>query len=273
MSSTRAIREARHGRERVRRPHKQPRCRPPKPRSSPSGSRSAWRRFPASSACARPRRGSPPIWSAAPCAISCLAATGRTSTSPSRASVAELARRLGGEVRTHERFDTAAVRVDGPRDRPGGDPQPRPTSPWRASRGAPRRAGRRPLAPRLHRQRDGGAAGRRSGADRSPRGPARTCSGASCGCCTRGSFVDDPTRALRAARYAARYGFALERDHRGADPARRPLHGLARPGGGRAAKARRGAGGAAGVRAARANGGCSSFGAEELWSWPPRSAS
>ena len=29
-----------------------------------------------------------------------------------------------------------------------------------------------------------------------------------------GSFVDDPTRALRAARYAARFGFELEPEHR-----------------------------------------------------------
>ena len=33
-----------------------------------------------------------------------------------------------------------------------------------------------------------------------------------CECSTSGSFVDDPTRALRAARYAARYGFGLDPD-------------------------------------------------------------
>ena len=44
--------------------------------------------------------------------------------------------------------------------------------------------------------------------------PARTgsttCGRACCGSSTSGSFVDDPTRALRAARYAARFGFELE---------------------------------------------------------------
>ena len=33
-----------------------------------------------------------------------------------------------------------------------------------------------------------------------------------CECSTTRSFVDDPTRALRAARYAARYGFDLDPD-------------------------------------------------------------
>src|SRR5919204_370221 len=67
--------------------------------------------------------------------------------------VSELARRLGGAIRAHERFATAAVRVDGLEDL------------------------RRRQLRVLH----------------------------------DGSFADDPTRALRAARYAARYGFALER--------------------------------------------------------------
>ena len=84
-------------------------------------------------------------------------------------------------------------------------------APGRAARGAPGGARRGPGAPRLHRQRD---RGRRSPIPASlidPHGGLadlrrRRC----CGSCTSGSFADDPTRALRAARYAARLGLEVE---------------------------------------------------------------
>ena len=47
-------------------------------------------------------------------------------------------------------------------------------------------------------------------ADRPARRARATCEPGCCGYCTSGSFVDDPTRALRAARYAARLGLELE---------------------------------------------------------------
>ena len=175
--------------------------------------------------------------------------------------MAELARRLGGEVRRHERFATATVRARRPRGRPGGDAQRDLPSSRRAPGGSPGAARRRPRPPRLHRQRDGGAAGRPSGADRSPRRASRTCERGQLRVLHPGSFADDPTRALRAARYAARYGFTLEPQTAELCAAHGPLDGLARPQGRRAAKARRGARGRPGVRAARGVGRC--------WSWSP----
>jgi tRNA nucleotidyltransferase (CCA-adding enzyme) len=125
--------------------------------------------------------------------------------------VGELARRLGGEVRTHERFATAAVRVDGLEldlaatrsetyARPGALPEVRPASLAAdlARRDFTVNAMAVPLAddPKLidpHR-----------GLEDLQKGELRVLH--------PGSFVDDPTRALRAARYAARYDFALERE-------------------------------------------------------------
>jgi tRNA nucleotidyltransferase (CCA-adding enzyme) len=122
---------------------------------------------------------------------------------------AELARRLGGELRSHDRFATAAVRVDGLEvdlartrseayPRPGALPEvrPAPLAEDLARRDFTVNAIAVPLAgePSLidpHR----GLEDLRAGALRVLH--AR-------------SFVDDPTRALRAARYAARYGFRLE---------------------------------------------------------------
>ena len=121
-----------------------------------------------------------------------------------------LARRLAPDARVHERFGTATVRLDGPPDRPRRAPGARPTRiPGRSPRCA-RAARRRPRPPRLHRStrwrcRSHGArllatptAGRADLARRL----LRVLHGA--------SFADDPTRALRAARYAARLGFTLE---------------------------------------------------------------
>jgi tRNA nucleotidyltransferase (CCA-adding enzyme) len=124
--------------------------------------------------------------------------------------VAELARRLGGEVRRHERFATATVLLDGLEvdlaatrsetyPRPGVLPEIRaaPLAADLARRDFSVNAMAVPLAgdPELidpHR-----------GLEDLQRGQLRVLHA--------GSFVDDPTRALRAARYAARYGFALER--------------------------------------------------------------
>lgn len=122
---------------------------------------------------------------------------------------AELGRRLGGDVRAHERFATASVEVDGGHldfatarsetyPRPGALPEVRPASLAEdlARRDFTVNAMAVPLLgePELidpHRGR----------ADLE-RGSLRVLHDR--------SFVDDPTRAPRAARYAARYGFDLE---------------------------------------------------------------
>ena len=121
----------------------------------------------------------------------------------------ELARRLGGEVRAHERFATATVRVDGLEidlaatraeayAHPGALPEVRPArlSDDLARRDFTVNAMAVPLAsePEL--------VDPRGGLRDLQRGELRILHG--------GSFTDDPTRALRAARYSARYGFTLE---------------------------------------------------------------
>jgi tRNA nucleotidyltransferase (CCA-adding enzyme) len=124
--------------------------------------------------------------------------------------VAKLARRLGGEVRAHERFDTAVVRVDGLEvdlaaarsetyAQPGALPEIRPASLAAdlARRDFTVNAMAVPLAgdPKL--------IDPYGGREDLQRGELRVLHPR--------SFDDDPTRALRAARYAARYGFAPER--------------------------------------------------------------
>jgi tRNA nucleotidyltransferase (CCA-adding enzyme) len=124
-------------------------------------------------------------------------------------AVEELARRLGGDARAHERFATATVRTDGLEidlaatraetySRPGALPEITPAA-------LPEDLARRdftvnamavPLAapPEL--------IDPHAGLGDLERGELRILHD--------GSFVDDPTRALRAARYAARYGFTPE---------------------------------------------------------------
>jgi tRNA nucleotidyltransferase (CCA-adding enzyme) len=124
--------------------------------------------------------------------------------------VSELARRLGGAVRAHERFATAAVRVDGLEvdlaatrsetyERPGALPvvRPAPITHDLARRDFTVNAMAVPLAGSPHLI--------------DPRGGLADLRGGELRVLHRGSFADEPTRALRAARYAARYGFALER--------------------------------------------------------------
>jgi len=122
---------------------------------------------------------------------------------------AALGRRLGGEIRTHARFATATVHVDDVEldlattrsetyPAPGALPAVRPAS---LSEDLARRdftvnAMALPLAgePELI----------------DPHGGLRDLEGATLRVLHDRSFVDDPTRALRAARYAARYGLTLE---------------------------------------------------------------
>jgi tRNA nucleotidyltransferase (CCA-adding enzyme) len=123
--------------------------------------------------------------------------------------VAELAQRLGGEVLAHGRFATATVRADGLEvdlattraetyDRPGALPDVRraPLADDLARRDFTINAMAVPLArePELI-DPHGGLVDLRRGELRILHDD---------------SFTDDPTRALRAARYAARLGFALE---------------------------------------------------------------
>jgi tRNA nucleotidyltransferase (CCA-adding enzyme) len=122
---------------------------------------------------------------------------------------AELGRRLGGEVRTHERFSTATVMVDGLEldlataraetyPRPGALPEVRPATlvDDLARRDFTINAMAVPLAgePELI----------------DPHGGANDLAAGLLRVLHERSFGDDPTRALRAARYAARYGFELE---------------------------------------------------------------
>jgi tRNA nucleotidyltransferase (CCA-adding enzyme) len=122
---------------------------------------------------------------------------------------AALGRQLGGEVRAHERFSTATVQVDGfgvdlatarseTYPRPGAlpDVRPAPLAEDLARRDFTVNAMAVPLTtkPELI----------------DPHGGARDLERGELRVLHERSFGDDPTRALRAARYAARYRFALE---------------------------------------------------------------
>ncbi|HEY7150281.1 MAG TPA: hypothetical protein VH391_01245 [Solirubrobacterales bacterium] len=124
-------------------------------------------------------------------------------------AVDELARRLGGAARTHERFATAAVRADGLEidlaatraesyPRPGALPEIRP-APLRDDL-ARRDFTVNAMAVALATPSE--LVDPHGGLDDLERGRLRILHDE--------SFVDDPTRAIRAARYAARYGFTLE---------------------------------------------------------------
>jgi tRNA nucleotidyltransferase (CCA-adding enzyme) len=124
---------------------------------------------------------------------------------------AAVGRRLGGEVRTHERFATVTVHTDGleldlatARSESYPDPgalpeiQPATLSEDLARRDFTLNAMAVPLAG------DPELIDPHGGLEDLKRGALRVLHD--------GSFVDDPTRALRAARYAARYGFDLDPD-------------------------------------------------------------
>jgi len=122
---------------------------------------------------------------------------------------AALGRRLGGEIRTHARFATATAHVDDVEldlattrsetyPAPGALPAVRPAS---LSEDLARRDFTvNAMALSL--------AGEPELID--PHGGVRDLEGATLRVLHDRSFADDPTRALRAARYAARYGFTLE---------------------------------------------------------------
>src|SRR5581483_7318244 len=124
-------------------------------------------------------------------------------------AIDELAERLGGAARTHERFATATVRTDGLEidlaatraeayPRPGALPEisPAPLRDDLARRDFTINAMAVPLASPSDLVDPHGGLGALE------RGELRVLHDR--------SFVDDPTRALRAARYMSRYGFTLE---------------------------------------------------------------
>ena len=117
---------------------------------------------------------------------------------------------LGAEPVEHERFGTAKVELDGHEiDIAAARTETYP----HAGRAAGGRAGGRdrgrPRPPRLHDQRDGDPAGAEPRLI-DPHGGQADLEAGLLRVLHAGSFVDDPTRAIRAARYAARLGFELE---------------------------------------------------------------
>ncbi len=131
---------------------------------------------------------------------------------------AALAERLGAEVTAHERFGTAKVKLNGHEVDIAGarsESYPQPGALPVVERGAD-------LAADL-RRRDftiNAMAIPLRGEPRliDPHGGEADLAMRQLRVLHDGSFVDDPTRALRAARYAARFGFGLEARHRRADP-------------------------------------------------------
>ncbi len=130
------------------------------------------------------------------------------------ASARELAQRLGGEVEGHERFGTATLRVAGDLSldlatarreryrRPGALPEVEPAS-------IEQDLGRRDftvnaMAVALSADERGRLHDPYRGAEDLEAGAIRVLH--------RHSFVDDPTRLLRAVRYEARLGFTMDRD-------------------------------------------------------------
>lgn len=123
----------------------------------------------------------------------------------------ELARRLGGELRVHDRFGTATVTSDGlsidlARTRRERYPAPG-ALPEVESAGLDEDLGRRDFTVNAIAV---GLNGEALGSVRDPHGGRADLGARLIRVLHGSSFVDDPTRLLRALRYAARLGFALE---------------------------------------------------------------
>ena len=167
-------------------------------------------------AAARARRARPPTWSAARSATCCSARAPWISTWPWRATLPRWPRRSRSGSAGRPWCTTASARPPCARassrstwprtrretyERPGALPTVEPAGLDEDLRPA-----------RLHRERDGDRPdGRRRGrAARPARRRGRPGDRARSACCTTRSFLDDPTRLLRAVRYEARLGFAMD---------------------------------------------------------------
>ena len=165
------------------------------------GSRRRAARASTASTRIREAAGECPPTSSAARSATCCSATGRaTSTSSSRARSGRSPSALGGET-----LSPRALRHrNGSRRRPRrlAARAPSPTRSGRVARRPPARRWRRPGAARLHRQRDGDPA---QGEARliDPHGGRGDLERGGLRVLHDRSFTDDPTRALRAARYAA----------------------------------------------------------------------
>ena len=127
------------------------------------------------------------------------------------ATATELAERLGGEVRLHDRFGTALLRSNSVSadlattrreryERPGALPQVEPA-------GLDEDLARRDFTVNAMAI---GLSGTDLGSLRDPHGGRDDLDAGAIRVLHRASFTDDPTRLLRAVRYASRLGFALE---------------------------------------------------------------
>ena len=154
--------------------------------STPSGSLSGWRGCRASPACARRRRGCRSTSSAARSATCCSSASTRTSTSSSRATSPPWRRRSAASCASTSASRPRPCATDGavrrPRAGPHGDLR---AARARCPRSSPASIGEDLAPPRLHDQRDGGAAVGRAAADRSRTAASTTSRPGCCACCTR----------------------------------------------------------------------------------------
>ena len=214
----------------------------PKPRDADRGPRrGAARRLPgAGGVCEAPAR-SPSTWSAAPSATCCSAAARADIdlvVEGDAGGARRRARRRGGRARALRHRQGAARR---PRGRHRRAPAPRPTrTPARCPRSSPAAAIEADLARRDFTINAMAIPLRgEPRADRPPRRPRRPRGRAAAGPAPGAPSLDDPTRAMRAARYAARFGFELEPETAALLRGGRPRHRLGRPPRGGAAAPRR----------------------------------
>src|SRR3989475_7626453 len=109
----RAIREARHGREWVRRPRKRPKMPSRNRKIEPEALGERLAALPGIERLREAAAGLPAYLVGGAVRDLLLGRSRADLDVAVEGEVVELARRLGGEVRAHERFATAAVRVDG----------------------------------------------------------------------------------------------------------------------------------------------------------------